>query len=207
MWDSIWKSIAGLFSGGGGMGATAAGDAFGETAQAAGGGSGFGGFGGLLGSAAKAVAPAVIPAAIGGFAQLVAPDQPGSAQALDPRTAEGRAAEGHRLSGASAMASSLRDPNAGMTPEELQDVRRTSRAADAARGAFDTGRSAQRENLAIQSALSNRRQQNIGNLGSLTTGYTPRNVTKFEGQENPWAKILTGMGSGFGRMLERKWWA
>lgn len=104
------------------------------------------------------------------------------------------------------------DPFAGLSPEEQYQIKRGSRSADAARGMFETGGSAERENQAMRQATDTRRQQNLGNLNAFTSGYQPMNVRGIEGQENPWAKIITGMAGsrgaqqGFGKLIDT-WWA
>ena len=210
-WDSLGGFAASLAASGepGGEGQTFGG----------GGGSSGGGLTDLLGGLfggfkdlSKEILPVLLPAILGGAAQMAFPGEKPKIVGTDIRTGAGREAENIRLGAAGQMGQSLSDPFSGLTPEEQYQTRRTSRSADAARGMLETGGSAQRENTAMLNAISNRRQQNLGNLGSFTSGYQPMNVKSVEGQENPWAKIITGVTrnpktqAGFGKLIN-SWWA
>ena len=168
----------------------------------------WGGFKGL----AKEIMPIALPALVGGAASMAFPGEKPKIVGTDPRTGQGRQAEQIRLHAAGSMGSALNDPFAGLTSEEQYHIKRGSRSADAARGSFETGGSAERENQAMQAAIANRRQQNLGNLNAFTSGYQPMNVQGVAGQENPWASLITkAVGTrnaqeGFKRLSD-KWWA
>ena len=208
-WEAL-SSVAEALGAPGGPGAEAAGSA------ASGAGWGLSDlFGGLFGGfkdLAKTIMPIALPALIGGAASMAFPGEKSKIVGTDPRTGAGKQAESIRLGAAGQMGSALQDPFAGLTAEEQYQIKRGSRSADAARGSFETGGSAERENQAMMAAVSNRRQQNLGNLNAFTGGYQPMNVQPLAGQENPWAKIITGVAGsqpvqqGFSKLLD-KWWA
>ena len=172
-------------------------------------------FGGMFGGfkdLAKEILPIALPAIIGGATNMLFPGEKPKIVGTDVRTGAGQGAEQIRLNAAGGLGASLQDPFAGLTGEEQYQIKRTSRAADAARGMLETGGSAERENQQMRLAVAQRRQQNLGNLNAFTSGYQPQNVTPMAGQENPWAKLITGVAGskqaqqGFGKLID-KWWA
>src|SRR3990167_1128019 len=167
-----------------------------------------------LKSFGKEVAPGIGAAGAGALIQRMMPGSPGKILSPEARTPEGTSAEALRLKTAGRasqqLESSFTDPYGGLTPEEQARIKKESRSADAARGMLETGGSAVREREALELASRNRQRELYGNVGSLTSGYTPRGVVSVPGEQNPWANILTmalapAVGKGFGGLINR-WW-
>lgn len=147
------------------------------------------------------------------------PGEPQKLISTDPRTREGTEAEQMRLASARQLQGEidkgLADPYYGSLPPEIRaqqesEIRRDARAAAAARGILETGRTAEEESkrlidyrakLAEQrlSALSSRFSQ----LGTMTGGFQGETQTAMAGQENPWAKIGGYAAGGVGRGMEK----
>lgn len=162
----------------------------------------------------KELAPGIGAAATGGLLNLMMPGSNAQVIGTDPRTTAGRGAEDLRLQAAQTANTQLQrsftDPYGALSPEEQERIRKTSRSADAARGALETGGSAYRETTALSDANRQRTQDLYGQVGTLTGGYTPLAVNVVPGIKNPWAEILAGVlapsvGKGFGAVAN-KWW-
>ena len=156
--------------------------------------SGFGQLGkDLLGG----VLPGLAGLGVGALANKVLPGQ--GAKLVDTRTPEQR---GLAQSGFSSLSTLQQNPNSFGLPGDPEDpnspagrklygIRQQSRAADAARGMFTTGGSIQRENNAVTDASNNAFATLAKTYGD-QAGVGGMKMT--EPQENPWAKLITGIG-------------
>lgn len=160
-----------------------------------GGGNSWGGFGKLGMDLLGSVGPGLLGSAAGyGFGALM----PGKTTLTDTRNPQQRGAAAmnmDRLSALQANPTSFGlpgDPNDPNSPagKKRYDITQASRNADAARGMFTTGGSAQRETNAMNTAVGNE-YNNIWNQSSQQASAGPG--MNMQTQENPWAKLFSGM--------------
>lgn len=155
----------------------------------------WGGFGKLGMDLLGSTLPNMLGAAAGyGFNALF----PGKTSLVDTRTPEQRSVSGMNVSRLQALQQNPGgfglpgDPNDPSTPagKKRYDIIQGSRSADAARGMFTTGGSAQRETNALNTAIGNE-FNTIWNQASQqgAAGGPMRYVEK----ANPWAQLATGV--------------
>ena len=171
------------------------GDLFGGSSS--GGGSSWGGFSQLGKDILGGVLPGLAGMGVGALANKLMPGTP--QKLVDTRTPE---QQGLARTGFSALQTLQQHPNSFGLPGDPEDpnspagrklygIRQQSRSADAARGMFTTGGSAQRETNAIQDSANNAFATLAKTYGD-QAGVGGMNLTA--AQENPWAKLLTGFG-------------
>lgn len=151
-----------------------------------------GGFQGLMGAV-----PGMLGAAAGyGFNSLM----PGKTTLTDTRNPQQKQLA---QSGMSSLSALQANPNSFGLPGDPEDVnsqagrklygiRQQARGADAARGMFTTGGSAQRENNAVTDASSaafNQLNQTYGQQAAQGPGMT------LQSKPNPWAQLFSGIAS------------
>lgn len=169
------------------------------------------GWGDTFKSIGHEAAPGLAQLGFGAITNAAFPSKGAKVIGLDPRTAQGAAAENLRLGNASAASDALGRARKGeLDPFMEQQVRKRSRAADAARGMLETGGSGVRENNAVQEEVNRTINREAGNVSTMTSGYTPQAFTQMPAQENPWAKLFTAalapaVGKGGQRLYDR--WA
>lgn len=154
-----------------------------------------GGFGKLGLDLLGGVAPTLAGAAAGyGFGSLMGP---GKTSLVDTRTPEQKGSAGMNFARMSSLQANPTgfglpgDPLDPNTPagKKRYDIINTARAADAARGAFTTGGSAQRETNALNTAVGNE-YNTIWDQSSKNAA--AGSAMKYVEKNNPWAMILGG---------------
>ena len=150
------------------------------------------GFEGLMGAI-----PSMAGAAAGyGFNSLF----PGKTSLVDQRNPEQKAAQGMNLGRMQALQANQlsfglpgdpNDPNTAAGKKKY-DIVQNSRNADAGRGMFTTGGSAQRETNALNNAVGNEYNNIFNQSSQIAAG---GNGMKYVEKPNPWAQLFSGLAS------------
>lgn len=160
--------------------------------------------------------PSLISGGVGMGLNALMGGQPQKSRLVDTRTPEQQQASQFGLSRLSSLSQNPSgfglpgDPNDINTPagRRTWDIRGGVRSADAARGMFSTGGSAQRETDALNRATADSYNQNYNMAIQGAGGGYPMTLQTSPAQENPWAKLLGGAVSpaiqgGIGKLLQQ----